>query len=284
MSSVEHSLRARKKAMKKILMIMLAACALMAPVQAKYAPEVRVGEEVKKEVRAAQASMRKLSKKTRWALIAEVLGLCYQTKGQPAYANNAEFHKKEKVHFYRVSEGSRFIGVDGVEYGWCETVYEKPAKEYAEWVKVKQAMEHAGVHAVLQGCADDVTAVCRQTAQRRMQRMPEVMQDALLAELMGLYYVPGGGSAYQARMNGRVNGTDMELEFWQVDGKARFMDRTGTERSVAQMIELREKKDAATRRAWIQTQWCCQLIGKKDALREYADVLKKMKKYQPQAK
>lgn len=270
--------------MKKILMMLLALVAMVQPLQAKYAPDVRVGDELKKEVRVAQTSLRKLSKKTRWALIAEVLGLCYQTKGLPAYGNKAEFHKKEKVHFYRVSQGARFIGADGVEYGWCETVYEKPAKEYAEWVKVKQAIEHAGVHAVLQGCADDVAAVCRQTARRRMQRMPEVMQDALLAELMGLYYVPGGGSAYKERKRGRVNGTDMELEFWQVDSKARFMDRTGTERSVAQMIEQREKKDAATRRAWIQVMWCCQLIGKKDALKEYADVLKKMKKYQPQVK
>jgi len=274
----------KKKAMKKILMMLLALVVMVQPLQAKYAPDVRVGDELKKEVRVAQTSLRKLSKKTSWALIAEVLGLCYQTKGQPAYGNKAEFHKKEKVHFYRVSQGARFIGADGVEYGWCETVYEKPAKEYAEWVKVKQAIEHAGVHAVLQGCADDVTAVCRQTARRRMQRMPEVMQDALLAELMGLYYVPGGGSAYKERKRGRVNGTDMELEFWQVDSKARFMDRTGTERSVAQMIEQREKKDAATRRAWIQAMWCCQLIGKKDALKEFADVLKKMKKYQPQVK
>lgn len=270
--------------MKKILMIMLAACALMATAQAKYEPEVRVGGEVKKEVRAAQAAMRKLPKKVRWALMAEKLGLCYMPKGEPGYSNKVAYTMRDRVRYYPVHRGARFIGADGVEYDFWKVISEKTKEQDAQWMQVKQAMHGAGEHAVLQGCADEVTRLCQYTARRRMGRMPEVMQDALLAELMGLYYVPGGGSAYKERKRGRVNGTDMELEFWQVDSKARFMDRTGTERSVAEMIEMREKKDAATRRAWIQAMWCCQLIGKKDALKEYADALKKMKKYQPQVK
>lgn len=271
-----------RKGIRGMVTLVLAVFLAM-PSFAKYAPDVKVGEELKKEVRGGQMSLRKLSKKVRWALMAEVLALCYQSKGQPAYGKPV-FHKKEKIYYYPVRQGSRFIGADGVEYGWCEVVHGKSSKEYPEWVKVKQAMEHAGVHAVLKDFPEEVTSLCRQTAARRIARMPEVMQDAFFAEMFGLYYVPDGSSAYLSRKKGGVNGSDMELEFWQVSDDACFVDRRGQKQRVAEMIAMRDKKDAATRRAWIQAMLCCQLIGKKDALEDFADVVRKLKKKAPHQK
>lgn len=269
--------------MKRFAVILSLFVSLCAPLSGKYEPEVRIPKELNQVVGKGRVALRKLPRNLRWALMAETLGLCYQPKGNPAYSSKPAYKKSEQIKYYPVQKGSRFIGADGVEYGFYDVINSKNTTQNKEWITVKRAIHSAGVHAVLSGSSAEVSSLCVQTARRRLHRMPAVMQDAFLAEMDSLLYVPEGGSAYLGRKKGGLNGTDMQLEFWKISDKARFMDRTGTERSVAELTRMREK-DAPTRRAWIQAMWCCQLVGQESILKEFSDELKLMRKWSPRKK
>lgn len=254
------------------------------PLHALYAPEVILPEEKMADMRKGTSALKSLPRDLREAYIAEKLGLCFLPTGGSAYQSKATDGTLEGIpaHYYYAYTAAVFVGSDGKVYGLRDTQKKKNGRPKDEEA-VKRALKAiygGNAEAVFSGLAEEITQMCVKTAKNRLDAMPQAMRDCYLAELDDLFYLPGGKNANTKKKGTtHVNGTDVIIEFDQIESGAKFVDSNGEEQDRGDVVDHQRKSRELYSSAWMLAHLCATLAGKDEILQIYPREVKAMRKY-----
>ena len=239
----------------------------------------------KPEVVRGVNALRSLPRQMREAYLAERMGLCFMSNGEPAYDDKWCISTREglRVRHYSPKSGAHFIASNGKEYGLHES-YDKKAtnKQMLERLK-KQATETvrglfgADGDAILDACSKEIAEMAALTAKNRLSMMPAELRMAFLAEHLELMYLPGGKNAYTAGLGKwKVLGCGREAEWKRIDKQSRYMDASGKENIADQIISKYWAKYGSS---WTLCKWCTILAGTKPLTEFFGSEVDAMRKY-----
>lgn len=240
--------------------------------RAEYAPQVHVDEYPKEEVQKGVRALRALPALWRDSFIAEMMGLLF-LPNDAAYEPGLKQHPDGYPQYW-IREGALLVSGTGRVYNHSKDVLEggavresaKARKQNTEnWKTARLAMQVVGEETIFSFVARDVARVVQQTAKYHLKKMPAKLREELLAELAGLCYVPGGGSARSGKLAWARLGTvsfNQKVESWELKSGALFMDSQGREQDISAL----RKRFAGSAASEELIRWCASLVGEKDIL------------------
>ena len=161
------------------------------------------------------ATFKQVPQSAREAKLAAMLGICYMEDGSKATQSQNNY----------VRTGAKFIGSDGKVYDFKE----EQAKVYQHWSALSAAdADEAEKMAVYQAMPEVITQLLLQNAAHHLKAMPELVRDAWICELYGLYFIEGGTqSAYTGGSDSSPMANGFRLPYKDIRGNSLFRDTKG---------------------------------------------------------
>ena len=263
----------RMERLKKLCSIALATFALggmgLTPAEAVYKPKItsKMNGQFTKDVQKMVTILKTWPKQTRWAFIAEKLGLLFMP-------SNGDFGN-EPSHGW-IQDGSHFIGVDGVEYD-TKAEYEVRPKNPDTWQSCADNLTRLGREVIFSRLSAEVTALVLKNAKYQLDKMAEEQperRDMYLAYLDKLCYLPDGKSPYE-KMESKTGPHKQPIQYYELGGKGcMFVDTEGTEHN---FDDITRKYVSLGGARWTILNVCAHHVGRKDILDLYPDEVKKLR-------
>lgn len=243
---------------------------------ADKAPDTKQAKAAHKGIPALKG----MSKLMREACLAERLALLFTEDGSPAYSGALSAPTEKNVQYFNVYDAAQFIGTDGKPHKYYEVSTKGGRKKTpANLVKARRALLAMSDDEVLSAGADDAGELCRQAAAHWLGQMPELLRDAVLADVAEQLFLPKDkGNPYKDEIKVNINGSLHPLIIRALANKTRFIDSKGEVHDFAATLRQHET-NLSVRRSRMLVYWCAKLIGKDAVLSLYADEAEAIKKH-----
>lgn len=226
-------------------------------------------------------AMKQFSPLLRSAIIAEKMGLLFNTDGKPSYESTLTTDEEDHTRYYKVNSGAQFFDENGVMHSFedvinKEVLFKKGMPE--KWRQMKQTIYNHGEEAVFKPFANDLEKIVISTAKYHLDELNVEVREAWLAFVADLVYTKNGSSPYAESaphkwtQPGTLN-LRQQNEWRNVSPNARYINSHGNE---TLKLWSRGSKD---QRLADMANWCRVLVGSEKILDLYPETLKVMRAF-----
>lgn len=277
--------------MKRFIQMVLVFCLLVGTV------EVAAGAapvNVKEHTRQVNSCLRKMQRAQRDALLSEMRGLLFMENGSSAYSSKkgselvevkqrGKVVAKERVPFYYVQQGAKFIGGDGKLYDFYAARRGGTVQKQDVWKHAKLHIYRAGNEAAFESFAEELLELEVQRGIYFLRQMSPVLRQALFAEVLGLLYLEGGQDAYTGKTKySTISGE--RVPYPEYRNCAKYMDAQGNEQGIAEVRTAENERGKAWRTWWPGVKLNMHRAGLKPILAPFKAEIKAMREYAAKVK